>query len=211
MPDFPVSTQFGRRIPKQKFYDHLSVTPQLKRVFTEQIRTIYWRNKIAPSTVNVAAGTAVAEVEVFEIQLNQRSLDRSVLQLIDKEIPYHILFLLCYEGDVQAWIGYKEESRGGVFRLGTYYHTSWLPFDSLTLKPEGLDMDAVYENFIRQIAGGRLDAGCIREAVACDERRQKLLKEIAALEKKVWQEKQFNVQVELNGELKRMKKELENQ
>jgi hypothetical protein len=62
----------------------------------------------------------------------------------------------------------------------------------------------------RQIAGGRLGTdGDIEEAVARDKKRQKLGRDITALEKKLLREKQFNKQVELNGELKRLKKELE--
>jgi septal ring factor EnvC (AmiA/AmiB activator) len=49
----------------------------------------------------------------------------------------------------------------------------------------------------------------LTDAVARDERRQKLQKEIASLENKVRKEKQFNRQVELNAELKRLIKELE--
>ena len=39
MIELPASTLFNRRIPKQKFYDNISVTPQLKRAFDEQIRS----------------------------------------------------------------------------------------------------------------------------------------------------------------------------
>jgi hypothetical protein len=49
----------------------------------------------------------------------------------------------------------------------------------------------------------------VKEAINRDERRRKLEREIAALEKKVQREKQFNKQVGLNGELKRSKAELE--
>ena len=211
MLDLPASTLYDRRVPKQKFYDNLEVTPKLKRIFIEQIHHISWRNKIAPATVNVAAGHNVTEIEVFEITLNQRGLDKGVLQPIDREIPSHILFLLAYKGEVQAWIGYKEESqtKSGTFKPGTYYNTEWMPFDDLTLKLDGLTMDAVYEKFIIQIAGERLEGnGDISKAVASDEQRQKLIREIATLEKRIRTEKQFNVQVVLNGELKRLQEEL---
>jgi len=214
MLDLPRRTVFNRRIPKQKFYENLSVTAELKRVFVEQINVIYWRNKIAPSTVNIAAGATVEEIEVIEIRLNQPSLDKRVLQLIDREIPYHILFLLVHEEKVQAWIGYKKQSqsKAGAFKPGAYYHTGWQQLDELSLRLDGLNMDSVYEGFIRQIARERLEdksGGELKDAVARDERRQKLQKEIAALENKVRREKQFNIQVALNGELKRLKKELE--
>ncbi|MCK9276408.1 MAG: DUF4391 domain-containing protein [Syntrophales bacterium] len=214
MLELPRGTVFNRRIPKQKFYENLNVTAELKRIFVEQISVIYWRNKISPATVNIAAGETVSEIEVIEIRLNQPGLDKRILQLIDREIPYHILFLLVYKEQVQAWIGYKEQSQGGTaaFKPGAYYHTEWQPVDKLSLRLDGLNMDSVYESFIRQIAGERLDnkAGDgLKDAVARDERRRKLQKEIAALENKVRREKQFNIQVELNSKLKRLKKELE--
>jgi hypothetical protein len=52
----PKSTEFNKRIPKQKFYDNLNVSPALKRSFIDQIKVIYWANKIAASTVNLAEG-----------------------------------------------------------------------------------------------------------------------------------------------------------
>jgi hypothetical protein len=211
MLDLPKSTEFGKRIAKQKFYDNLDIAAQVKKVFAEQISLITWRNKIAPATVNIAAGEAVTEIEVFVIRLNQRELDKRVLPLIDRGIPYHILFLLEYGGEVQAWIGYKEEAQAAAFKPGMYYHTEWLAPEALNLRIDGLDMDKVYENFIRQVAGKRIDgaASGIKEAVTRDERRQKLIREITALEKKVRREKQFNRQVELNGELKQLRKRLE--
>ena len=47
MLGFPASTEFGKRIPKQKFYENLDVSPALRRVFVDQIRIVYWRNKLA--------------------------------------------------------------------------------------------------------------------------------------------------------------------
>ena len=112
MLGLPKTTEFNKRIPKQKFYENLPVMPALKRAFVEQIRIIWWRNKIAAATVNLAPGDTVTEIEVLELRLNQPSLDESVLLQIDREIPYHILFLLEYEGKYQAWIGYKEAASG---------------------------------------------------------------------------------------------------
>lgn len=98
MLGLPERTEFNKRIPKQKFYENMDVSPALKRVFVEQIRIIYWRNKLATTTMNIAAGETVTEIEVFEIRLQEGQLEESVLRQIDREIPYHILFLLTYEG-----------------------------------------------------------------------------------------------------------------
>ncbi len=214
MIGLPQTTEFNKRIPKQKFYENLSVTPALKRVFIEQIKVIYWRNKVAATTMNLAAGSTVTEVEIFEVKLAAPRLDVSVLRQIDKEIPYHIVFLLEYDGKYQAWTAYKETAASGnnAFKVGTYYHTDWLSASELTLKIDGLNIDTVYENFVRQIAGDALQAEnneSLKESVERDAKRQQLKKRIAALQTKVRKEKQLNKQVQLNTELKKLKKELE--
>lgn len=213
MLGLPKSTEFNRRIPKQKFYENLTVSPALKRVFVEQIKVIWWRNKIAATTMNLAVGETVTEIEVFEVCLSAPQLDEVVLRQIDKEIPYHILFLLEYEGKYQAWTAYKEVAGSGAnaFKVGRYYHTDWMEEAALPLKLDGLNTDQVYENFVRQIAGETLSqtGETLKESVERDARRQELQKQIAALQVKVRRERQLNKQVQLNAELKRLKKELE--
>lgn len=164
--------------------------------------------------MNLAAGDIVTEVEVFEVKLTTPQLDISVLRQIDKEIPYHIVFLLEYDGKYQAWTAYKEAAASGnnAFKVGTYYHTEWLPESEIPLKVDGLSIDKVYENFVRQIAGDALQgesAESLKESVERDARRQELQKQITALQAKVRKEKQLNKQVQLNADLKRMRKELE--
>lgn len=215
MIGLPKTTEFNKRIPKQKFYENMDISPVLKKVFVEQVKIIYWRNKIAASTTNLAGGTDVTELEVFEVRLSSPVLDDSLLRQIDKEIPYHILFLLEYQGKYQAWIGYKEAAASGnkAFKVNGYYHTEWLTEDELPLKLEGLNVDAVYENFVRQIAGDKLkreDAGeSLKESVDRSEQKQQLEKQIATLQAKIRKEKQLNKQMQMNTELKKIKKELE--
>lgn len=211
---FPVSTEFNKRIPKQKFYENIDISPAMRRVFSEQIKLIYWRNKLAPTTLNLAAGDAVVEIEVFEVKLNVPQLDEAVLRQIDKEIPYHILFVLTFEGKAQAWIGYKEAASGGnAFKVNRYYHTEWVPENELHFTLGGLNMDAVYESLVRQIAGDLLQASAgesLKESVGRDEERRRLEKQIAALENAMRKEKQLNRKMELNAELKKLRKELDN-
>ena len=215
MIGLPKTTEFNKRIPKQKFYENMDISPALKNIFVEQVRIIYWKNKIAASTTNLAAGTDVTELEVFEVRLSSPVLDDSLLRQIDKEIPYHILFLLEYQGKYQAWIGYKEAAASGnkAFKVNGYYHTEWLAEDELPLKLEGLNVDAVYENFVRQIAGDKLKTEAagesLKESVARDEQKQALQKQIATLQAKIRKEKQLNKQMQMNTELKKLKKELE--
>lgn len=211
---FPGSTEFNKRIPKQKFYENIEVSSSLRRVFVEQIKIVYWRNKLAVSTLNIASGESVTEIEVFEVRLTEPILEETVLRQIDKEIPYHILFILTCDGKAQAWIGYKEAAASGnnAFKINRYYHTEWIPENELRFSIDGLNMDAVYENLVRQIAGEILQTNSnesLKDSVERDEERRRLEKQIAALENKIRKEKQLNRRMEMNAELKRLKKELE--
>ena len=214
MLGLPRSTEFNKRIPKQKFYEHLAGTAALKRIFAEQVKSVYWRNKIAVTTMNIAAGTAVTEIEVFEIRLNQPQIGENVLRQIDKVIPYHILFLLEYEGKHKAVISYKEAAAAGskAFAIMRYYYTDWLTLDEMPVKLEGLNIDAIYENFVRQVAADQLqsnDEDSIKHAIEKEEKRRRLKKQIAALQNKIRKEKQLNRQMQLNEELKKFLKMLE--
>ncbi len=215
MLGLPKSTEFNKRIPKQKFYENLSVTPAIKTAFTEQIKIIYWRNKLAATTLNLAPGKLVTEIEAFEIRLTSPDLDEDILRLIDREIPYHILFLLEYDGKYQAAMGYKEAASSGkaAFKVERYYRTEWLTEEELSLHLEGLTIDAVYENFIRQIAGDRLVGNkntTLKESVEQQKQREQIEKQIAALETKMKKEKQLNRKMELKAEIKKLRQALVN-
>ncbi|MGP1563722.1 DUF4391 domain-containing protein [Filifactor alocis] len=216
MIGLPKTTEFNRRIPKKKFYENMDISPALKKVFVEQVKNIYWRNKIAVSTTNLAAGKEVTEIEVFEVYLNSPVLDDGLLRQIDREIPYHILFLLEYQEKYQAWIGYKEAMLSGnkAFKVNSYYHTDWLSEEELPLKITGLSLDEVYENFVRQIAGNNLKVQTFGESlkntIERNEKKQVVQKQIALLQSKIRKEKQLNKQMQMNHELKKLRKELEN-
>ena len=199
MLGLPSSTEVNRRVAKEKLYANAALTPQARDLIKDRIESVIWRHKLSASTFNVGVGKTVSELQVFEIALRQRGLDKLILSAIVKAIPYKILFILTYQSESQAWLEVS----------GTFYGTEWLPSSELKLNFDGLNMDAVYENLARQIAVGRLDKGDISQAVKRDKQRRKLEREIVALEKKLFKEKQFNRQVELNSELKRLRAELD--
>ena len=209
MLGLPMTTEFNKRIPKQKFYENIAVTPAMKKAFVEQIKIIYWRNKIATTTLNLAAGEQVTEIEVVEVRLSAPELDESVLRQIDREIPYHILFLLEYEGKYRAVIGYKEAAAGKTaFKVDRYYSTDWLDEDDLPVHLEGLTLDAVYENFVRQIAGEALaeeNGTTLKESVEQQKQREQIEKQIATLEAKIRKEKQPKKKFEFVQKLNELK------
>ena len=170
MLGLPSTTEYNKRIPKQKFYENLSVTPALKRIFVEQIQSVIWANKIAPATINISAGKEVTEIEVFRIVLNSETLDESALRQMDKQIPYHILFVLEYNEKYQIWIGYKEQSTGdNAFKVNKYYHTDWLDEQSAKVNIEGFDTDKA-ERELSELLEFRLDDETFDRVLAASEK-----------------------------------------
>lgn len=213
MLNLPASTKFNRRIPKKKFYENLSVPPELRRIFIDQIQNIIWANKLAQETVNIAPGERVTEIEVFEVKLNVKHLDEKVLKLIDQGIPYHIVFILHYENEIQLWTAYKEIKANGFFRVESYYHTQWMDESAFSWRITGLTLEQAYENLVREIAGDELTTRkeeSLQESVERTKEIKKLKAKVDTLQAKVKKEKQFNKRVKLNAELKKLKIELQN-
>ena len=62
MLGLPKTTEFNKRIPgKQKFLRTFRLPAEALAV--DQIKVIYWKNKIAANTVNLAEGKDVTELE----------------------------------------------------------------------------------------------------------------------------------------------------
>lgn len=213
MIELPKSTVFNKRIPKQKFYEKLDISQTLKKVFVDDIKTIYWKNKISEDTINIKAGKDVKEIQVFLIKLNQKTFDEKVLLQIDREIPYHILFILQYEDLYKEVIGYKEEAMSGnnAYKVSGFYYTEWME-EELPIKLKGLDLDAVYENLLRDIGGERLNIQpneSIEESIARDEKIQELNKQIEKLKNQRKKTKQINKQMKISDKIRVLKRELE--
>jgi len=213
MLDFPKSTVFGRRIPKEKFYTHMEIDTALRQRFIAGIESIVWQNKLSKSTLNVAEGKSVIEIDILEVFLKKQESDYKLLEFMDKNLPHHIVFILRYGENAQIVVNYKTASENGTgwFKIGATYWTDWMNYESLSLAVDGLSLDKVYENFILQVAGEKLkisDDSSLGDAVEKAKEREKLEAQIAALEAKIQKEKQFNVQVKLNQELRRLKEKL---
>ena len=160
-------------------------------------------------------GKYVTEKEVFEVNLNNSQVDIELFKFIDSVIQYHILYILEYNGKYQAWIGYKESTNieKKISKVDRYYHSSWLEETELIVKLEGLILDDVYENLVRQLAGDKLQSDGSSESLKQSVEREKqiefLQKQINIIQNKIRKEKQLNKQIEMNTELKKLKSVLE--
>ena len=218
MLGLPKSTEFNKFIPKQKFYKdlytHTSIPSKIKNYFVKQIKSITWENKIDHTTMNIAKGSFVEEIEVFRVELYDYEIDESVLYIVDKNIPYHILFVFEYNNKRKYSLSYKEISREArTINIHKIFQSDWVSEGKNLLKFSGISLDNMYENILNSISNNELDkfsGDTLKERVLNNIDYDKIQKQVKNLSKKVKNEKQFNRQVELNSELKELKKTISN-
>lgn len=212
MFQLPSSTLVNRKIPKNKFYEKLQANHHLRELFTDQVESIIWKHKLSKDTIRLEPKENVEEIQIFEVYLKKKSYSFDLLRSIDKAIPYPILYVLMYGDQVKLAIAYKERNQidGNRSVVRSYHETDWQPVESIELDIlQGMDLKAVYENIIRQLLPIKMKPEMELSAVL--ERQSqidKLMRECERLESKLRAEKQFNRKVELNMELQRKKKEL---
>jgi len=187
----PQQALVERFIPKSKFFEKTVVNTKLKKEFTDKIQKITWKYKLAEDTIGIKKTETVEEIQIFEIQLKEQVIPKNVLKVIDKTIPYPILYIFRYDTHTAYGITLKGE---GVQR---YYFSAW--DEEKSFEFTGTTLEHVYQKivtaFIDRISPQVHD---FKTVVETDNHAQILEKEIEALKKKIRAEKQFNRQVELN-------------
>src|SRR5690554_2299357 len=202
---FPESTYIGKRIPKEGFYSKADLNAAQKKAFVEDIESIVWRNLLSENTLNVSKGEKVTQIDIIQINLKRREYNKTILDVIEKAIPRHLVFMLTINSSCQLSINYKEEFQKGRFKIIESFTTDWINENEAVLNIQGHDLDTVYENFVYQVAKGRIaktDGVELSETVQQSQEIEKLKKRIAALEVKKRKEKQFNIQLKIANEIK---------
>lgn len=118
--------------------------------------------------------------------------------MLQKLIPQKLIFALQFEEQTQFCIFHTRLQQ-----------SAWMPTDEATITLQGLSLDDVWNNIVATIGG--LDAmaeASIEEQIIQREQREKLLRQIEALEKRARTEKQTRKKYELHQEIMKLKKEL---
>ena len=204
--EFSPKTIVNVKVPKKSFYENLTVSAANKRIFVDKISAIWWRYKLTADMLGVAPSETIDEIEIFEIELTTKNFDSSILRLIDRGIPYHMLFILTYEGESQLWIAYKEKISSESLSVGNYYHTAFAPSDSLNLSADGLTLDDVYAALFYQVSGIQKNfSKPLKDVILVHEQRLKLKREIERLEKQLKRETQPKKKFELHLQIHKLK------
>ena len=216
MVTFPEYAKVGRIIAKENFYGNIDTAT--KNLFQSEIARITWEYKLAPNTINLPA-KKWPEIEVFRITLKNGEIPEKVLKTIDSAIPYPILFLIEKGSIEKAAICYKEQSQKdeNTAKVDTSFYTEWNDEKLENVKIDGLNIDTVFGNFVRQIAGEKLTITkktseeapkSIKEDVEALKEHEKILKQIAALDRKIKAEPSLGKKQELAEERYRLKQQL---
>lgn len=205
--NLPKHTVVNKVIPKNAF-DSYTNTKQ-KKLFVEVIERIRWMNKLSPETTNLA-GKDVQEIQVFEIELRKKEKVETLLDIIDKAIPYHIIFILKFENERLLSLSQKHPhpTNDNQAVIDWAFRSSWFnlehkPF-TLNLK---VSLDEVFNDLCFQVSGKVKTT--ISELIQQEEEIKKLNDEAMKLQSAIKKSKQFNKKVELNQKLLSINEKLE--
>lgn len=198
----PKTTFVNKFIAKSKFSEKTEIKPKIKKEFTNKIQRITWKYKIAESTINIKKTKRIEEIQVFEIELKEQKIPKNILKLIDKAIPYPILYVFTYKDDFAYGISLIESS-------DNYYFSEWN--QKIDFNFSAINLEIVYQNIIKSFITPETvrSESNFDEIIEKDKKIKILNKEIEVLESKIKKEKQFNRKDELNRQLLEKREELE--
>ena len=211
--EYPKSSAFGRIVPKSKIYEHVSPSKALKELFVGQVDQIVWQYKLAPETINLRQTPSVPEIEIFTITLKDGELKHDVLRSIDQAIAFPLLFEILYGDKCKVIAAYKRPSEADSAKwvVSDYFESAWLPIETPRKPlPVVLNLEALYEQLLAPLMpfpsrnGERLQQRVERMSTIRFKQR-----EMEKCESRLRKEKQFNRKVEINAELRELKRELQ--
>ena len=199
MLGLPKSTEISQQLPKKAIFQKFELKPAQRDHFDADISRLTLVNAISQNKLPaLQKGENIETIYVVDVALKRLNYDSKNIQMLSKLIPQKMLFALHYEDDIQLAI----------------YHTklicgSWVPADAYELELVGTTTDLVWENLVKTIGGIDVEEGnTLIEQIAIDEDREKLRKQIDALEAKSRQERQPRRKLEMFEELQKLKSKL---
>jgi len=205
----PYNTIVQKFVAKNHF-DSVTNTKQ-KAMFTNDIAKITWSNTLSTETTNLPH-KEIEEIQIFSIELKEQKEIKNILEIIDKAIPYHIIFVVSFEDKVYLSSSAKHPSpiNNNKSVIDWTYTSSWFNKAgnkyTIVLKK---DIDTVFFEFCQQLSTkSNKSIKNISDLSAYNSKIHLLEKEIEQLKENIASCKQFNKRVELNLKLKGLEEEL---
>lgn len=199
MFNLPANAEVNRPLPKKAIYAKFGLKPALRDHFDEDISRLVISHEITSRTVPALATVDISAIYVVTVLLKRRDYDRKNIELLTRLIPQHMVMALVLDDQVQFAVLHE--------RL---FFSPWQLSDDAALSLDGLNLDAAWQSLVTAIGGINIQGeNTLTEQILADEQREKLLKQIAALENKMRTTKQPRRKLELYQEIQKLKKFLE--
>ncbi len=209
---YPPATAFHRTVPKTRIYAHAPASKRLKASFAAQVSEIVWAHKLSPETLRLPARDGIEEIQVFSLALKSPDLDPAILPLIDRAIPFPLLFELVFEGKIRFAAAWKRPSSSDPKKwvIEATFQTDPRPLTaSRAPLPVAVDLARLHEQLLRaHVPLAPRPGETLAEVIARHTTAETLRVQLPRLETRLAREKQFNRKVELNAALRRQRLEL---
>ena len=204
MYGLPTSTEVKKQLPKKAIYAKFNMPTSQREHFDADIARLDIVGMVSSQTVPaLAEGEEVKEIYILAIQLKRKEYDAKNIALLTKLIPQKMVFALHYEEAVQFSIYHTKLLRSAWQIIN---HKSEL------INLQGLNLDAVWDNIVKDIGGIEVSEGnTLSEQIKANEEQAKLLAQIKNLERKMANEKQPRRKREYFEQIKKLKKETNNE
>jgi len=197
MIELPKACVVDKFIPKKTFYEKVNIPNSIREEFVDKLSKIYWKYKISEDTINVSKTENVEEIEIFELELKEKYNCKNIIKVITKNIPYPILFYIKYENDFQYAIKYNDE----------VFFSEWN--DNISFIFSGLNMEVIYDNIVKTITNIDNKVKDLDSEIQRKDNIIRLENEIVKFESKIRSEKQFNIKVQYNEQISKLKQKIE--
>jgi hypothetical protein len=204
---WPSAAHFGRRVPKEKFYEHARVNTALRAKFISEVDRVTWAYDLAEATINLAGTDEVPDIAVFEIDAKGTDVSEPVLSAIDTSMPRPLVFEISRDiagARETRMVAAHKQLGAGAPKVSQYFSTAWQPTDTERQPlPTAITLPTLYAAVLEPLTNVELRPGEGMSEVA-DRLKVvgKLEREIKTLERKLRTEKQFNRKVDLRRTLK---------
>lgn len=173
------------------------------------ILSVTLTNVLNEDTLNFSAKGEVKEIYVFEIVLSSKTIPSLFISALDKVTNLHTIFVLRNSNKGMLYGAYKEYGEHGM-KIGKYYSTDWTEYTLIPISLTATCLEDIYTAMIYELIPITARQGeSTKDFVERYGEVVKLQKEVDKLQRMVDSEKQSKRRFELNDELKRKKKELE--
>lgn len=208
MLGLPASTEIHKQLPKTALAQKFNLKPDERRLLDANVSRLELVNQISPKTIPaLAVGTEVKGIYILKVALKVRDYDERVARLILRLIPQKVVLCLAFEEEAQLAVLHEKLLVSSWRSIATWG-------DAASLKLEGVDLDAVWLGFKRQIGdivfvdGAEVTESALSQALKTAQESAKLEKQISRLEKAMYAEKQPRRKFVLHREIQNLKNTL---